>query len=164
MHSSNNDVFLLDKLLQAGYIMRDIKLLLCVDKGMTNNEIKNILKSPLFSLNVMQVISIAKALDKSVEYVVDAAQFGGKDMLQMNEVDFNVWMKRLSTEPLVSDVRRNLTWAIGRGFEVPKMIEEYLDNHPEKTFRKIRISPYQYKLMKDAEKNQIDKSSSTSDL
>lgn len=148
--------------------MTDIKKILGFKNGVSSHEVKKALGSPLYNLNVRQVIAIAKALDKSYGFVIDAAQFGGEDLIMMSEDDYNMWMKRLATEPLTNDVRRNLSWAIGRGLEIPKIIEYYLDNHPEKRLRKTRLSPYQYKLVQEernrAIKAQQDKSSSTDAL
>lgn len=167
MIKDDSKIFLLDKLLQAGYIMSDIKMLLDMKKMSTNKDIRDILSAPLFKLNISQVLAISKALDKSPEYIIDAARFGGKDLINMNQSDFYIWMRRLSTEHLESDVRRNLSWAISRGFDVPNMVKEYLDNHPELRFKQVKVSSYQYKLAKEMEeffKNQSDKSCSTKDL
>ena len=132
MRRDDSKIFLLDKLLQAGYTFKDIKVLLSLPKITSTNEMRDVLSAPLYRLNISQVLAIAKALDKTPEYIIDASQFGGKDLIQMDEKSYRMWIQRLGTEPLESDVRRNLTWAIGKGLDVQEMVLEYLDNHPEK--------------------------------
>lgn len=153
MIKDDSKIFLLDKLLQTGLIFKDIKVLLSLPKTTSTNEIRDILSAPLYRLNISQVIAIALALNKSPSYVIDAAQFGGKDLIQMDEKSYNMWIHRLGTEPLESDVRRNLSWAMGKGIDVQEMILEYLDNHPEKKMRRLKINPYQYKLAKEREES-----------
>lgn len=164
MITKDKDIYLLDKLLQAGYIMKDIKILLGLGRTQGNKDIREILSQPMYRLNIEQVLAIANALNKSPMYIIDAAQFGGKDILRMNGNDYAMWMKRLASEPLESDVRRNLTWAIGKGFKVVDMVKEYLDNHPEIRVRKVKVNPYQYKILKESgelDRDYIHKSSST---
>jgi hypothetical protein len=146
MKKDDTKIFLLNKLLQTGLIFKDIKLLLDLPRLATTDEMRDILSSPLYKLNISQVLAISKAIGKTPEYVMDAAQFGGKDLIQMDEKSYGAWIHRLGTEPLASDVRRNLAWAMGKGIDVQEMVLEYLDNHPEKRMRRIKISPYQYKL------------------